>query len=115
MSELVLKEATHRRRFDIAKMAFIVTGTVTSMVIVGILLAGMARLEAITTSTNSNSQLLIDCTSPTGKCYQDGQRRTGSAIGTINQVSIYAAYCSKIPSNTTVKQIETCINKELAK
>lgn len=115
MSELVQLEATHRRRYEIAKMAFIVVGTATSMVIVGILLAGMARLEAITLGTRTNSQILIDCTSPTGKCYQASEKRTGSAIGTINQVSIYAAYCSKIPSNTTVKEIETCINKELAK
>lgn len=35
-----------------------------------------------------------DCTQPTGKCYKQGQKRTGEAVGSIGMTSVAAASCS---------------------
>lgn len=58
-----------------------------------------------------------DCINPKGSCYQNGDRRQGAAIKTINesqkQIITIAAYCAKQPGNNTLEQIEACVNKEL--
>lgn len=111
--ELVQTEQKHRRRYETAKMTFIVISTITSLVTVGMLLGGVANLQDIAADTNRSAELLVDCTTPAGECYQNGDRRSGAAVQTINRVSVLAAYCSKKPENVSVAQIEDCIKKEL--
>lgn len=111
--ELVQAEQKHRIRYEKAKMTLIVVSTLTSVVTVGMLLGGMANLQDIATDTNQSAELLVDCTTPAGQCYQNGDRRSGAAVQTINRVSVLAAYCSKKPENVSVAQIEDCIKKEL--
>lgn len=55
------------------------------------------------------------CTSPKGACYKDANARTGAAVDTINQISVYAAYCSRVPANDTVELVKSCIQEELEK
>lgn len=71
------------------------------------------RLTEIAETNRSNGALLLDCTTPEGQCYRDGQARTGEAIGTINEVTILAAACVKIPTNNTEAEIRACIEAGL--
>lgn len=63
------------------------------------------------------TSLLVDCTTPEGECYKNGDRRSGAAVKAISdaqkRIVTVAAYCAKQPGNETLKQIEDCTNKEL--
>lgn len=80
-------------------------------------------LQAIEDGQKSGHTLLNtinDCTQPTGKCYKRGQRRTASAVSSINQVVILAAACaSGLPPGLTVEsrqaEIQTCVINRLAR
>lgn len=71
------------------------------------------------TEVRKQTNLLVSCTTPTGACYKSGDRRHSGAVQLIteNQKRIVtaAAYCAKLPGNTTLAQIEDCTNKELQK
>lgn len=59
------------------------------------------------------------CVEPSGKCYQDGQKRTGKAVNSIGQVTILAAACASdknlVYMNVTDRAayIQNCIIQEL--
>lgn len=61
--------------------------------------------------------LIIDCTTPGGDCYQQSQGRTGEAVSGINlytkAVVIIAAACADRPGVNTERQIEKCVNEKL--
>ena len=64
-------------------------------------------------------QILLDCTTPVGVCYQDNARRTGEVVGNIKmdtkEVVVLAASCAKDPTNNTTLKIEKCVNRQLEK
>lgn len=68
-------------------------------------------------NVQSTTDQLLDCTDPSGQCYQDGSRRQGEAVKNITneqkRIVTIAAYCAKQPGNNTLEQIEDCVNKEL--
>jgi hypothetical protein len=41
------------------------------------------------------SELLTDCTVPGGKCYEQGSKRTGAAVGAIGRTQLYIVECSR--------------------
>lgn len=71
------------------------------------------KLQDIGKTNRSNTDLIVDCTTPGGVCYERGRKSTGSAIATINDVTIAASYCAQF--NTTQATIRKCIEAELAK
>jgi hypothetical protein len=60
-----------------------------------------------------NKQILdriVDCTDPSGKCFQEGQSRTKDTINQLNRITLLAAYCSnKTPPYATVAEVRKCI------
>lgn len=61
---------------------------------------------------------ILDCTQPSGGCYQNGQQRTGDAVQNLKQankqVIIAAAYCSSKDENIGNEQrIKQCVNRTL--
>lgn len=73
---------------------------------------------------------LLDCTTPTGECYQQEVDRVAEAVevvikGTLEgntvlhtdtqRVAILAAYCTEQPKIQNVAQITKCIERELKK
>lgn len=42
----------------------------------------------------ASADRILDCTSPEGQCFKDGQKRTANAVGDINRVIVLAAACS---------------------
>ncbi len=65
----------------------------------------------------SQTKLLVDCTTPSGECYKNGDRRSSSVVKLISdnekRIVTVAAFCAKQPQNVTLKEIEDCTNKEL--
>lgn len=76
--------------------------------------ANTETLKILARDNKATMDLVEDCTSPGGECYDRGARRTGEAVGTINQITIYAAACAKQPANVTVRQIQACVEELLA-
>ena len=65
-------------------------------------------------------EVLLDCTTPGGECFEAGQTRTARAVQNIidesllqeaatRRVVVLAAYCAAQPGVETVEQIERCI------
>lgn len=70
----------------------------------------LQRLGSVAADTKRNSDRLVDCTTPGGKCYEQGRSATGGAVGTINKVTISAIYCSgKLGPAATVAALNACV------
>lgn len=65
---------------------------------------------------------LLDCTTPGGQCYQEGQKRTAEAIRqlveaneagevTTREIVILAADCADNPGVDTADEIEACVGE----
>ncbi len=68
--------------------------------------------------------VLLDCTQPTGKCFGEGQKRTGSLVQQLIDASangdvltrhivILAAACAKQEGVNTADQVEECVTDKL--
>jgi hypothetical protein len=55
-----------------------------------------SRTNQIAVETKRSSDQLFDCTLPTGKCFQNGQKRTGKAVGDIGRTQLYIVECSRL-------------------
>lgn len=77
---------------------------------------GAQRGRDIVASTRQIERLataIESCTSPDGECYQRSQAQTGSAVASINEITIYAAACAKQPAVDTARQIRLCVERSL--
>ena len=102
-------------------MALVVLGAVT--VIRTTTAVELIRTEQIrnverSKETNENTEalkeavrLIISCTTPEGECSQRGQRRTGEAVASINDVIIAAAACAKLHDTETA--IRACVVRSI--
>ena len=67
-----------------------------------------------------SSERVLDCTSPEGQCFKDGQKRTANAVGDINRVIVLAAACSVgLDAEWSVSRrqtaIQTCVIERLSR
>jgi hypothetical protein len=87
-----------------------------SLVVLLVVLVSIVTVETLL-SVQSTADHINSCIDPHGSCYKNGDRRSSSAIQLINdnqkKIVSVAAYCAKQPGNTTLQQIEDCVNKEL--
>lgn len=60
-----------------------------------ILLAVAYQNNKIAHDTKRNADTLIDCTTPSGKCYQNGRVATTAAITTLQRIQVYIVECSR--------------------
>ncbi len=85
---------------------------------VGLLVAiGWQGNEAIQANRETNRRM-ADCTTPGGKCYEEGRQRSNAAIQDILRVSIYMSECARLyPGESGPeydKKLESCIYERLA-
>jgi len=59
------------------------------------------------------SNLIADCVTPGRPCYDDGQKRTANAVGSINEITAITVACGDLPGEQTVAQIRACVTKQL--
>lgn len=81
---------------------FIISGMI-------VLLGGMAANVWNTFATKRSASLIVSCTDPNGKCYQDSRKDTGQSVQNINDTVIAAVACSKVPTNETTADIRNCV------
>lgn len=79
----------------------------------------MALLLFMSYQGNDQRNRLVDCTTPSGQCYKEGQQRTAQAIQFLiadNQLTremiVKAVACAQDPVNDTQAEIKACINKK---
>jgi hypothetical protein len=73
--------------------------------------AQLDQLAKVSRTNDATFARMLDCTEPTGKCYQQGQRRTGEAIGSINDAAILAAVCAH--QHADVADVRACVAEGL--
>ena len=66
-----------------------------------------------TTTLQQALTILVDCTTPHHRCYDVAQKKTGDAVGQINQVVVLAAFCADQPGLQTIPEIEACVRANL--
>jgi hypothetical protein len=70
----------------------------------------LQQLHGVAIDTKRNSDRLVDCTTPGGKCYEQGRSTTTGAVGSINKVTVAAIYCSgKLGPKATIDQLNSCV------
>lgn len=95
--------------------------TALALAVVYALLQGAETTQAIRQTQVDNHELLDtiqDCTQPTGRCFRDGEDRTGTAVASINRVVILAAACAIGKTGTEVElqaEIQSCVVEGLAR
>ncbi len=60
---------------------------------------------------NGNSDLLIDCNTPGGKCFDESEKRSVESIGSVNAIAIAAAFCADQRGTKTSSEFRKCINQ----
>lgn len=101
-------DEVHSKLLRLSRMKLFLNSLILMVLSVILTIVSIVMFDLKETADNIES-----CTNPKGRCYADSTARTGSAINTINQITVYAAFCSKQPENNTVPQIKACIEKEL--
>lgn len=88
---------------------------VLTVVTIVILVVGMAYIVFQIRSSQLNNrkvtELIADCTTPGGKCYEEGQSSTNKAVTSISQVVIATKICSLDPKNNTIDALTVCVRK----
>lgn len=97
-------------RYEAMKRLLIVFIAVVVSLVLGAILVLVNQMSERGKENHRLLTTVQDCTQPSGKCYQDGQKRTASAVSDINRVIILAAACSAgVPPDLSVQQRETQI------
>lgn len=93
-------------------LALVTSTLVTSLLAYNIDHRGRSNTPVLREIRTGN-QILIDCTTPGHKCYEDGQARARTFGANIQLIVVLAAACAKQPQNVTVEQIQACVVKGL--
>lgn len=91
-------------------VSFVAILVTTSFVVVT--LVQVQQLAQVNANLNSR---LVDCTTPGHACYDEGQKRTGQAVVTLNEVTKAAVICADQPGVITQATMESCLNKQLGR
>lgn len=59
----------------------------------------------------ATSDQIASCTTPSGKCYQDGNKRTSGAVQNLVKAQMAIAECAKITA--TDAQLEACVARRM--
>jgi hypothetical protein len=79
------------------------------------MLVVLSAVFANTLLSFSSRQTLLDCTQPTGHCYQQGQKRSASIIEQVLQAQRLALACQDKRGHQTDREIARCITRLLKK
>ena len=107
------EQARHASRTMLTGIAVLGMGLVVLMVVA--ILGGRTARDARASAdeARATSRLIADCTTPTGKCYADGSKRTGGAVSNIFKGQIAMTECSYLhPDN--FPDWRACFDRRLA-
>jgi hypothetical protein len=109
------------------KIAQIRRENLINLVVIGILALFMLMVLAIAWQSNRiahdtkrNADTLIDCTTPGGRCYEEGRARTGEAVAVLQGVQLYIVECSRAlpvpeypPGPAFDRKFESCVQAKV--
>jgi hypothetical protein len=78
-----------------------------------VVLSSVTGIFTVLDRIDKSNARLLDCIAPYGLCYI--QKAAALESNNIVHINAVAAYCESIPENRTVREIEDCMVKELAK
>jgi hypothetical protein len=100
-------------------MVLTILGVVAVALIAGLTTIAVQLNVAIGQATET-SKRVADCTTAGGKCYAEGQKRTGAAVGDISKTQLYIVECARAlpvdkypPGPTFDKLFEECVKGRL--
>ena len=113
-----LRNDVHKAEAARKRVTTISLAVIAAMVVpLIILLVLVARTNSISQDTHATNELIADCINPTGKCAQEGSRRTGEAIGDIIRAEIYMAQCARMFPDVSGpaydRRLEDCVYARL--
>lgn len=65
-----------------------------NLVIGAVVAVGVYKLQNLAETNRANGQLIVDCTTPGGTCYDQAQQQTGAAVATLSRVVVAAVECA---------------------
>lgn len=91
------------------------TVTLVLAAVIVLLLAGALTLTVqnakIARQNREISRQVADCTTAGGRCYQEGQRRTGEAVADIARMQVLVEVCGSQPGVDTVAEVQRCVQQ----
>lgn len=93
------------------RSTFIVVWLVAAVLLLGGLFTVALQNRKINSQNGSIARRIADCTTSGGQCYEDGQRRTGTAIQEIILGNIYIQQCAKVTQ--TDAELEQCVIRRM--
>ena len=69
------------------------------------------RLKEIAAQGTEQRELILDCTTPEGKCFKEGQQRTADVVANLNIVTQYSVICGEREDGE--EAILECVNREV--
>ena len=111
-----LHEKVRRSGRFLKAITWIFGGAVVIAVISTVIIQGyqLSSLSHVSDDTRRNSDRLVDCTTPGGKCYEQGRSASSGAVGTINKATIAAIWCSgKLGPGATIQQLQLCVKAQI--
>jgi hypothetical protein len=104
-------------RPDLAKKRDRAVTWVRALVIItcAYMIVVLSAVFANTLLSFSSRRTLLDCTQPTGHCYQEGQKRSAEIIAHVLQDLHLALVCQDHPGHQTDEQITRCVRRLLEK
>jgi Na+-translocating ferredoxin:NAD+ oxidoreductase RnfG subunit len=104
--------ARDRRAVLIGRIALALGVLLAVIALVLSLLTLLARQQANHQAQLRQQQILtilVNCTTPGHKCYDDGQKRTGALIKELEETAVLANLCAAHHPNSTRRELEACI------
>lgn len=86
---------------------------------VGLLLVVSWQNNQLIEKVNETNSIMADCTTPGGRCYEQGQQRVSGAINDIVWASVYMSQCARLYPNeagpTYDQKLQQCVVERLEK
>lgn len=61
------------------------------------------------------AEAIQSCTTPEGACYQREQEQAGTAVATINEITLYAVTCADNVGTNSYEEILACVEAEITR
>ncbi len=92
------------------------------LVVLAAALAGVAVLgwqnNQLAQRQNETNRRMADCTTPGGRCYEEGRARTAGAVGAVVQISVFVSQCGRLYPGASGPaydaKLEACVQQRLA-
>lgn len=87
------------------------------VLLVAVLIAIAIQNNAVARDVRATNQRMADCTTPGGRCYEEGRKRTENAVGAVVRISVYVAECGRLHPGESGpdfdRKLEQCVAERL--